>query len=224
MTGYNNADDWSGGEWVTAGDRSAVIFAGTKGRGNFWYGFSNGVVWPDNPPYPEIPPPPHDDRGWWADSFEGVIIFYDPGDLAKVAAGSMAPWEPQPYAEMKVDRYLWHITGPVQKMHVGDVAFDDERGFLYIAEPFADGDQPIIHVFSVRATASATGVRTGQVSDQATPAPSGSQKGGQTETATVAEIPADQKGVLETTRAPGYGAGLACIGIAAHILRRRGRH
>lgn len=119
MAGYTNADEWTGGEWLTAGEKSAVVFAGTKGRGNFWYGFSNGVVWPDNPPYPEYPAAPHNDRGWWAESFEGVLLFYNPDDLAKVAAGTMAPSEPQPYAELKIDPYLWHISAPeIGRAHV----------------------------------------------------------------------------------------------------------
>jgi hypothetical protein len=170
MAGYTSADEWTGGEWLTAGDKSAVIFAGTKGRGNFWYGFSNGVVWPDNPPYPEYPPAPHNDRGWWAKSFDGVIIFYDPSDLAKVAAGTMAPYEPQPYAELDLDSYLWHITGTVQKMHLGAVAFDRERGILYVAEPFGDGDQPIIHVFEVRGSSAQPGIIQTTTTTGTTPA------------------------------------------------------
>jgi hypothetical protein len=60
---YSNADEWTGGGWVTYGGKTAVVFAGTKRRENFWYGFLNGIVWPDNPPYPEYPSPPHNDRG-----------------------------------------------------------------------------------------------------------------------------------------------------------------
>lgn len=151
MQGYTSADEWSGGAWLTAGTGSAVVFAGTKGRGNFWYGFSNGLVWPDDPPYPDFPPAPHDERGWWAESFEGVLYFYNPDDLARVAAGTMAPYEPQPSASMSLEPYLWKDRTRWEKMRAGAIAFDEERGFLYIAEPFADGEQPIVHVFFVRA-------------------------------------------------------------------------
>ncbi len=180
MQGYTSADEWSGGAWLTAGDRSAVIFAGTKGRGKFWYGFSNGVVWPDNPPFPDFPPAPHNERGWWAESFEGVLYFYNPDDLAKVAAGTMAAHEPQPYAELSLEPYLWHITERWQKMHVGAVAYDRERGILYIAEPFADGEQPIIHVFALRPNASAgsteqaPGISSGTMTRTSTAAETGS--------------------------------------------------
>ncbi|MDX8551792.1 hypothetical protein KHC33_01230 [Methanospirillum sp. J.3.6.1-F.2.7.3] len=156
MEGFNNADEWSGGAWVTAGDKSAILFVGTKGRGNFWYGFSDGTVWPDDPPFPPIPSPPHDERGWWAESFEGVIYFYDPGDLAQVAQGLLEPYEPQPYAELKVDQYLYHISSTQQKRHLGDVTYDRTRGNLYLTEFMGDGDNCLIHVWKITGASSPT--------------------------------------------------------------------
>jgi len=145
MNGYHHSDEWSGGAWLTAGDRSAVIFVGTKGTGDCWYGCPDGTVWPDEPPYPPDCP----DRGWWSTGFEGQIIFYDPADLAAVARGEMAPWEPQPYATLNVDNYLYHITSSQQKHHLGAAAFDRQRGLLYVFEPLADGDKPLVHVWQV---------------------------------------------------------------------------
>jgi hypothetical protein len=215
MRGYTNADEWTGGAWVTSGNRSAVIFAGTKGRGKFWYGFSNGVVWPDNPPYPEYPPAPHNDRGWWAESFDGAIIFFSPDDLAKVAGGAMAPYAPQPYAELKVDSYLYHVNSPLQKMHVGAVAFDRDRGILYLSEPFADGDQPIIHVFETSGTppGSTSGMTPVQAPVNPASAPvSGSAPG---------DGPEEQPGPSEAIRAPGFSAGIAIIAMIAYLVRQR---
>jgi hypothetical protein len=34
MKDYHHADDWTGAAWLTCGDRSAVVFAGTKGWAN----------------------------------------------------------------------------------------------------------------------------------------------------------------------------------------------
>lgn len=125
-----------------------MVFAGTKGVGErCWYGFEDGTVWPDEPPYP--PQPPGMERGWWSEGFEGRIVFYDPADLAAVAAGTMATWAPQPYASLDIDRYLYHVTSAQQKGHVGGVAFDREHGLLYIVEPLADGDKPLVHVWRV---------------------------------------------------------------------------
>jgi hypothetical protein len=149
MNNYHHSDEWSGGAWLTAGDKSAVIFVGTKGIGDCWYGFANGVVWPDEPPYPPVPDPPNEARGWWSTGFEGQIIFYDPADLAAVAQGEMETWEPQPYATMNVDEYMYHTEAIQPWRHIGAASFDRERGLLYMFELFAEEDKPIIHVWKV---------------------------------------------------------------------------
>jgi hypothetical protein len=150
MNDYHHSDEWSGGAWLTAGDKSAVVFVGTKGTGECWYGFANGVVWPEEPPYPEIPPPPYDQRGWWSTGFKGQFIFYDTDDLAAVAAGAKEPWEPQPYASLDIDQYLFNVTSSQQKTHLGAAAFDRARGYLYVMEYRGDGDKCLAHVWKIK--------------------------------------------------------------------------
>lgn len=147
MNNYHHSDEWNGGAWLTAGNRSAVVFVGTKGTGECWYGFANGVVWPDEAPFPDIPPPPNDERGWWSTGFEGQFIFYDPADLAVVTRGGMAPHEPQPYATLNVDEHLLNIQSGQQKHHLGAAALDRDNGLLYVFELFGDGDRPVVHVW-----------------------------------------------------------------------------
>jgi hypothetical protein len=145
LDGYCPADEWSGAAWLTAGERAAVIFVGTKGTGACWYGCSDGTVWEE--PYPESCG--EDGRGWWSTSFAGQMLFYDPDDFAAVAAGMMEAWEPQPYAVLDLDAILYHIEAEQQLFHVGAAAFDREHGLLYVMEPFADGDKPVVHVWRV---------------------------------------------------------------------------
>lgn len=145
MNGYAHSDEWAGGAWLTAGNKSAVVFVGTKGQGETWYGCADGTVWPEEPPYPPDCP----ERGWWSTRFVGQMIFYDPVDLAAVAQGVMEPWEPQPYATLEIDNVLYNIQSERQKSHVGDVAFDRQRGLLYVLEPLADGDRSLVHVWRV---------------------------------------------------------------------------
>ena len=85
LNNYQHSDEWSGGGWLTAGGKSAVIFVGTKGTGDCWYGCADGRVW--EPPYPPECP----ERGWWSTGFVGQIIFYDPADLAVVGRGKWKP-------------------------------------------------------------------------------------------------------------------------------------
>lgn len=154
---YRESDEWSGGAWLTAGDKSAVIFVGTKGVGKCWYGFSNGVVYPTSGDASERIPPvpdwPHDQRGWWSERIEGQILFFNPQDLADVVHGKRETWEPQPYATLSIDRYLFDPGYNYErgKMNVlGAAAFDRERGVLYVIERQSDGEKSLIHAFAVR--------------------------------------------------------------------------
>ncbi|MBU0590912.1 hypothetical protein KKF81_06010 [Candidatus Micrarchaeota archaeon] len=155
MENYCAADQWTGGAWLTKDDKSAVVFVGTHGVGDCWYGFSDGTVWPYDGPYPETPAWPHDQRGFWADSIESQIIFYDPADLAAVASGSMENWEPQPYATLNLDQYLYnpghyYESSDSKRELVRAVAFDRENGLLYVFEFRADDEgNSIVHVLRV---------------------------------------------------------------------------
>jgi len=148
---YHHSDEWAGAAWLTAGTKAAVVFVGTKGVGKCWYGFANGVVWPEEGPWPPVPPHPNDQRGWWSTGFEGRMLFYDPADLAAVAAGKKKPWEPQPYAVKTIDEHLLRIKSPQQLTHVRACAFDRERGHLYVLEFRGDeDDKSLVHVWTVR--------------------------------------------------------------------------
>jgi len=149
MNGYHHSDEWSGGAWLTAGNAAAVIFVGTKGLGECWYGFANGVRWPDEPPYPPIPDPPNDERGWWSTRFAARILFYDPADLAAVAQQRAPPYHPQPYAYLDVDSYLFNVRSAQQKHRLGAAAYDRANRRLYVLEMRADADRPLAHVWSV---------------------------------------------------------------------------
>lgn len=140
MDNYHHSDEWSGASWLTKDEKSAVVFAGTKGIGErFWYGNQEGECLDC------------DDRGWWSEGFEGQIIFYDPQDLADVAAGRMEPYEPQPYAVLNIDKYLYNIESTQQKYHLGAITFDRERGLLYVFEFLGDKENqgPLGHVWRI---------------------------------------------------------------------------
>jgi len=151
---HNYADQWTGACWLTVGENSAVVIIGTKGVGNGWYGFSDGTVWPYEGPYPEIPDPPHDQRGYWADSIRAQILFYNPEDLAAVVQGTKQSWEPQPYAVLDINDYLFNPGYDYwnqKRLLLGAACFDRERGFLYIIERRADDEKSIVHVWKVKA-------------------------------------------------------------------------
>jgi len=156
MAEYKEADHWWGGAWLTAGERSAVIFVGTKALGKEWYGFANGMVWPhdctEQNNCPEPPEWPYDDRGFWAEGYEAQIVFYDPANLAAVATGQMETWEPQPYAILSIQDVLYEPElnfADYKRDLVGAAAFDRVNSFLYVFERLADEYKSVVHVWQV---------------------------------------------------------------------------
>ncbi len=184
INGYQHADDWQGGAWLTTtSGKTAVLFAGTKAVGpRYWYGWVNPLG-PDYPcvdaehigefdvcrmadgnpcPASELVPcqNPASERGWWSSETVARLIFYDPADLERVAFGTLAPHEPQPYAFLDIDNRLYLNpsrideaelgTGVQRRYRLGDVTFDRESGFLYVLELYADGARPVVHVFWIR--------------------------------------------------------------------------
>jgi len=135
VNSYHHSDEWTGAAWMTAGSKSAVIFVGNKGRGDCWYGNQDG------------PCLDCENRGWWSTYFDGQMLFYDPADLAAVVQGIMETWEPQPYAVLNIDEFLYHITSSQQKHHLAAAAFDRTNGLLYVIEPLVDEDRSIVHVW-----------------------------------------------------------------------------
>ena len=147
MDGFREADEWVGGAWIETAEASAVVLVGTRGLGEVWYGLPDGTVWPDEPPYPDDP---EDQRGWWCEEFEAQLIFFDTGDLADVACGLADPWDPQPYAAFDLTPFLYSVSSPQQKEQVSAVCHDPVNNRLYIFEPLADEDKPLVHVFRIR--------------------------------------------------------------------------
>jgi len=180
LSGYQRSDEWEGGAWLTTSDgRSAVVFVGNKGSGHSWYGFfspgGDGVPCVEqgltmvgcfNPDGTECAEALQEEcashvaasRGWWSSTFDAQMIFYDPGHLAAVAAGTMQPYEPQPYATLDIDEHLFLNatieadmlgTGDQRRYRLGATAYDRDRGFLYVLELFADDSKPVVHVWGI---------------------------------------------------------------------------
>ena len=142
LRNFSNSDEWSDGAWITAGSKSAVIFVGTKAfrtrsSGLEYYG-EPGV---DGCGY----------KGYHGEPYFAAILFYDPVLLAQVAKGVLRPYEIQPYAIFVLEGYMFRRG--CRRSALGGVAYDRERGLLYLIERYVDGyyeRRPIVHVFRVR--------------------------------------------------------------------------
>ncbi len=164
MIYYNPGDQWTGACWLTEGERSALLFVGTKAIGNTWYGYSDGTVWPEEGPWPPIPEWPHDNRGFWSDSISAQFLFYDTNDLAAVARGSLQPFQPQPYAVLDINHLLYDPGYGVtryKRFNLGAACYDRENRLLYVVERQADAEKSLVHVWQVGSEATGIGDHTG---------------------------------------------------------------
>lgn len=82
-------------------------------------------------------------------TMHAYALFFNPADLAAVAAGTKNPWEPQPFATLDLDSYMFGAH------NIYDATYDSVNGLLYLSEggSSADGSRPIIHVFYVNVPA-----------------------------------------------------------------------
>lgn len=145
LKNYHHSDEWSGAAFLGP----SFIFVGTKGKGKCWYGFANGVVWPEGGPYPPVPDYPNDERGWWSTDFSAQILFYDAADLAAVAQSKIPTSKPQPYAVMTIDDVLYRDTKR-RLRRVGACAYDHGGKRLYVLEHRGDGDKSVVHCWKAQ--------------------------------------------------------------------------
>ncbi len=193
LEGYQHPDEWAGAAWIDTPERDTLVFAGAKAVGRqSWYGWQRcpgGEVPCVEPEAVGGPgcfeagggtcdlgerhycdcddqgcdPDCYGDRGWWTQGWEGQLLFYDPADLARVAAGEIAPDQPQPYACLGIADRLFLSTPasavegygipPMRRYLIGAAAYDPDRGFLYLTELLADPESegPIVHVWAIEA-------------------------------------------------------------------------
>ena len=112
--GYRVDDTWGGAAWIDAGGIRGILVFGLKGLGDNCSG-DPGVecVSPACDPY----------RGWHSDPYQPQIIFYDPGDLVEVVAGTRQPWEVLPYATCQRQPYCSRLRPSVsgQSLYVSGI-------------------------------------------------------------------------------------------------------
>lgn len=89
-------------------------------------------------------------KGFHCDPYEPRIYFYDPAELAEVAAGSKEPYEVLPYHEHNPATLLW----PKCQQMLSDMTYDRAGRLLYGIQPKVDSENnrdrfPLIHVWRI---------------------------------------------------------------------------
>ena len=138
LTGFGQADQAGGAEWISHGDVAAVVTVGFRGLGEVFQG-----------------EPREQDCGInvsvHAGPYEPQIMFYDPADFAAAAAGEIEPSELEPYrrwnpAEHMIRTCQWDLSS---------ISYDAASGRIYVVQREADTSQnefspvPVVHVFQL---------------------------------------------------------------------------
>lgn len=136
---------------VMPDETSAVLFFGFIGVGAYAYGNGtpdmalNGQPVPGEPGRYYVYDPVFPTPGDHAYPYEARVWAYDAHDLALVAAGTLQPWEPVPYAT-----WAFHTDFESFQPRPSGVAYNPSAQKIYVTQTFGDGDAPLVHVWKVK--------------------------------------------------------------------------
>jgi hypothetical protein len=142
VSGFTRTNRYRSGAWVCTRTHCAIVFIGSVGRGEEFYDHRINV--PGSCGHSGT-------QGYHAPPYESVLLFYDPADIAKSAAGSLQPWEVQPKAEARVKEVI-----PTCRGNLEGLAYDKDNQLLYLYQPGVDltrdliEEYPIVHVYKLR--------------------------------------------------------------------------
>ena len=139
LEGFGVADTAAGATWITTDDGvSAVMTVGHRGLGEVFQG-----------------EPREQDCGIntsiHAGPYEPLIMFFDPLDLARAAAGEIEPWQLAPYQTWDPSEHLI----PTCEWRLSSVSFDAGSGRIYVVQVGVQPPDnefvvvPVIHVFEL---------------------------------------------------------------------------
>ena len=146
LKSHHPADRWTGGAWLTLGDKQAIVIAGRKALGDYYYGEAR-------------PEDCTQDKGYHGPPYEVELLFYSPASLihaanGRLSASGLTPWYRWDSTNEGggLNQYMFNTCGK----HVGGMSYDRERNLLYLVQIDAgktsDNDYealPIVHVFRI---------------------------------------------------------------------------
>ena len=139
LTGFGRADTAGGAAWITADDgANAVMTVGLRGLGEVIQG------------------EPRDqdcgiDTSVHAGPYEPLVMFFDPADIARAAAGEIEPWDLAPYRTWNPSEHLIATC----EWRLSSISVDAIAGRIYVVQMDADFSQsefasaPVVHVFQL---------------------------------------------------------------------------
>ena len=146
LRNHHPADRWTGGAWLTLGNKQAIVIAGRKSLGEFYYGEAR----------PQDCTP---DKGYHGPPYEAEFIFYSPASVIHAANGSLSALGLEPWLRWDgqsegggLNQYLFDTCGK----QIGGMTYDRAHNLLYLVQVDAGKTSdnefealPIVHVFRI---------------------------------------------------------------------------
>ncbi len=134
-----------GAAWISAGPKAALAFSARRTVGDVWYGDSLGN---SHAAY-DIPEPPFGYKGGSCTEWRNGLLLYNPEDLAAVARGEKAAWEPQPYLVFDTQQFSRRASPEAPES--GAIAFAPELQTLFYLEHNGDPElvSGLIHAWQL---------------------------------------------------------------------------
>jgi len=134
-----------GAAWLSHGARQAVAISYRRTVGDVWYGDPLG----NNQAFFDIPEPLFGSKGAGASAWRNGLMLYNPDDLAAVAHGERAAWEPQPYVVFDTEAYSRRLSTELPQS--GAIAYAENLHLLFYLEYNGDAEevQGLLHVWEI---------------------------------------------------------------------------
>jgi hypothetical protein len=155
LPGYSMCDDWTGADFLQAGDRAAIAIVGLKGSTNCYYcgdpedDGECGAV----PLAGECDFRCGESRGYHCGPYRRQVLLYDTEELGRAAQGEVDPWKVLPYAVWEPEEL--YLRNPCC-FNMGGMAFDPVGRRMFITERgLGEGElnAAVVHVWIVNSQA-----------------------------------------------------------------------
>lgn len=146
-------DRFQGAAFLSRGGKKAVVIAVARATGRIWYGDgTNDGLMPDlTTPQPEefdpdgsVDPVYFENQGNHSTGYEAALLWFDPDDYLAAFAGTINPYDVQPYAVTPLEEFT--AAGGT----VGSIMVDEANNRVFIVEPMAGASStPLLHEYSI---------------------------------------------------------------------------
>jgi hypothetical protein len=160
--GISKVDGFGDWAWIERPAGRALVLSAAKNHGRTFYGDDSHCIEADDPSSPHVTGICGNNKQYYGEDMRASILLFNPDDFEEVAAGTRKPDTPVPYASFDLEPFLYKTRKPSNQYRIGGMAYDSNRGLMYVSEVDVEGEgnpfphNPVIHVFGIGESAPVT--------------------------------------------------------------------